>query len=210
MIAQIAKPVIGAGVGLTQMIQARSAKNRANQTLPPAVDINQASFLAELQAKRNSIASGADFAAGTREVDQTTANTQNAITKVTGGDAGGTIAGLIQAGRAGGAGKNQVFATGQQQGLQYNQMYGELMNKIAARRMQLSLYRSQQHRAEWAQKSQDAQKNMFAGLASSLGLGQQKQPGEQPIDETTEAAGAADVTGDVAGGDMPMDIPTGG
>lgn len=161
---------LGLATGLFQQIQANALKKKANSALPPTIDPRQASFLAELNQKRKAIDTGADFASGMNAINQTNATTNNAIVNASGGDAGGTLQGLLQSEGVANQGKNNVLAQGQQQQMQYNSMFNDLNNKIAGRALQLQMYRSQQARAEWAQKQQHASQNLQAGMAGASSL----------------------------------------
>lgn len=156
------------GTGIMQQIQANRLKNKADASVPELVDPNQSAFLAELGQKRKSIETGADFAAGMNAIDATNAGTNEAITRNTGGDVGGTIQALLQSQRAAGDSKNQVIAQGQQQQNQVSAAYQGMLDKIAARRLQLQMYNSQQARAEWAKKQQQASQNLMAGAGRML------------------------------------------
>lgn len=171
---------VGAGLNLAtslfQEIKANKLKNKAESAFPDLVDPNQSAYLAELDQKRKSIETGAAFQSGMDAIDQTTASTQNAITKSTGGDVTSTIQSLLQAARNSGRAKNEVLAQGQNQQFAYNNLYGNLMNQISGRKMQLQMQRSQQNLAEWSKMKQGANQNFQAGAAggaSSLldGLG---------------------------------------
>jgi len=173
---------LAAGIGLLQQIQAARLKNKADSAFPDFVDPNQSAFLAELAQKRKSIETGADFAAGMNAIDATNAGTNDAITKVTGGDVGGTIQGLLQSERAAGDSKNAVLAQGQQQQANYNAMYEQMLNQISAKKMQLQLARSQQYRAEWAKKQQIANQNLMAGISRAATANQQTSaPGTSAV-----------------------------
>lgn len=189
--------VAGAGIGLAtaliQNIQANNLKKKAESAMPPNIDPRQASFLAELNQKRKAIDTGADFASGINTINQTNAGTNNAIVNSSGGDAGNTLQGLLQSEGVANQGKNNVIAQGQQQQMQYNSMFNDLNNKISARSLQLQMYRSQQARAEWAQKKQSASQNTMAGgAAATQMLGQAMNSGGGPS------------TGDMLSSEGPM------
>lgn len=160
--------MLSLGMGAMQQLQALGLKNKANAAMPDLVDPNQASYLAELAQKRKSIDTGADFSEAMNAIDTQNASTNEAITRNTGGDVSGTIQALLQSERVAGDSKNQAIAQGQQQQMAYNQMFEGLMNKISARSLQLQMYKSQQARAEWAQKQQLANQNMMAALAGTM------------------------------------------
>lgn len=161
-----AKGNLSSIVGLMQSMQGGSLKRKADAYMPPLVDANQAAFLSELNQKRKSIETGADFSAGMNALNASNAGTNDAIIRNSGGDVGGTIQALLQSERATGDAKNNLLAQGANEQMGYNSMYGEFLNKVAARKMQLQLYKSQQARAEWAAKQKDANANMMAGAAS--------------------------------------------
>lgn len=152
--------------GIIQAIQAKNIKKKADAALPPAIDPRQAAFLSELNQKRKAIDTGAEFNTGMNAVNATNAATNDAIVKSTGGDAGGTIAGLLKSERAAGDGVNNVIATGQNQQMQYNSMFNDLNNKISARALQLQMYKSLQARAEATQKQQTANQNLMGALGN--------------------------------------------
>ena len=164
------KSGVGLATGMLQSLQAKKLKDKANSNLPQLVDPRQASFLSELNQKRRSMDTGADFAAGMSAIDTGNAGTNQAITQNTGGDVGGTIQALLQSERVSADAKNNVLAQGQQQQMQLNGMFNDLNNKIAARQMQLQMYKSQQAQAEWAKKKQTANQNMGAAVAGITGL----------------------------------------
>lgn len=178
--SQVAGSGIGLATGMIQNIQASRLKKKAEAAMPELVDPRQAAFLSELSQKRKAIDTGADFGTGMNAVNTTNAATDNAIVKSSGGDVGGTIQGLLQSQQVANAGTNNVLAQGQSQQMQYNSMFNDLNNKIAARQLQLEMQHAQQLTAEWAQKKQAANQNMMAataGLAGGLGGGQSSPGG---------------------------------
>jgi len=156
---------------LVQQIQANKLKKKADAAFPELVDPNQAGYLAELNQKRRSIETGADFAAGMQSVNATQAGTNEAITRAAGGDVSGTMQALLQAQAGASAAKNQVLAQGQNQQMQYNTLYGDLLDQIAGRKMNLQLMRSQQTRAEWAAKQKAANQNFMGFIGGAPGMG---------------------------------------
>lgn len=164
-----ASSAMGLGLGLIQSIQARKQKNKAEASFPDLVDPSQAGYLAELGQKRKSIDTGADFAQGMQAIDATNAGTNSAIVQNSGGDSGGALQGLLQSERVAGDAKNNVIAQGQQQQMQYSQMYQGMLDQIAARKLQLKMQKSQQAKAEWAAKQKSASQNLMAGVSGLAG-----------------------------------------
>ena len=175
--------LVGAGLGLAtgliQNIQADKLKKQSASAAPELTDPNQAAFLAELNQKRKSLASGASYGAGMQQADLTQAATNQAIVNGAGGDSGATIQGLLQAQQVSGNIKNQTLVNGEQQQLAYDSAYGTQLNKIAARKMQLQYGEQQQRLAEWAKKKQFASQNANTGITGAAGLlsGLAGQPG---------------------------------
>lgn len=180
---------MGLGLGLIQTIQAKKLKDRADSAFPDLVDPSQAAYLAELGQKRKSIETGADFAQGMQAINATNAGTNDAIVRSTGGDAAGTIQALLQSERVAGDAKNNVLAQGQQQQMQYNQMYQGVLDQISARKLQLKMQRSQQAQAEWAAKQKSASQNLMTGISGFSGAGSPNMAGAQT--PTTQNSGGS-------------------
>jgi len=163
----------GAGLslatGLLQSLQASKLKKQAEGAMPGLVDPNQASFLSELNQKRRSIETGADFAAGMDAIDSTQSTVNNAIAQNAGGDTGGAMQALLSAQRAAGEGKNRVLSSGQSQQMAYDSQYNRLLGDMSARTLELQLLDHQEKMAQWAKKRQFASQNLNAGLAGFLG-----------------------------------------
>lgn len=174
------RATMGLATGAIQGIQAMRLKKKADAAFPELVDPNQAGYMAELNQKRKSIETGADFSEGMQAIDTTNAATNDALTRVTGGDVGGTIQALLQSERAAGDSKNRVLAQGQAQQMNYDQAYGNILDQIAGRKLQLQMARSQQLRAEWDRKSKLASANLQAGMAGLVpGGNSNPQPAAQ-------------------------------
>lgn len=159
---------LGIGQAAVQQLQANKLQKKADSAFPELVDPNQASFLSELEQKRNAMETGAQFASGMATAESTGAGTMQAITEAGGGDAAQTIQGLLQAQKGVNAAKNQVLAQGEQMQGQADNLYSGMLNKIAARKMQLQLLKSQQYMAERAKKAGAAGQNFTTGVAGLL------------------------------------------
>jgi hypothetical protein len=168
---QIATTAISLGSGLIQNIKANKLKKQADAAMPGNVDPSQAAFLSELNQKRKAMDTGAEFAGAMQNIDATNAGTRQGILSASGGNTGSAIQGLLAAQAGADAAKGNVIAQGQSKQLMLNQMYNDLNNQISARSLQLDLLRSQQKRAEWAQKKQAANQNMMAGMTGIAAIG---------------------------------------
>lgn len=208
----IAGAAVNLGTSLIQGIQSNRAKKKAESAFPELVDPNQSAFLSELNQKRRSIETGADFAGAMDKIDATTAGTNEAITRNTGGDVGATIQALLQAQNSANSAKNSVIGQGQQQQLAYNNMYGGLLNQISARRLQLQMQRSQQNLGEWAKGKQGSNQNVLAGITSAAGMGATALANQQSSGEAPGAGAGAGPEG-LAPENMQLIsslLPTGG
>lgn len=186
---------MGLGMGLIQSIQAKKLKDRAESAFPDLIDPSQAGYLAELGQKRKSIETGADFSQGMQAINATNAGTNDAIVRSTGGDAAGTIQALLQSERVAGDAKNNVLAQGQQQQMQYSQMYQGMLDQIAARKLQLQMQRSQQAQAEWAAKQKSASQNLMTGIAGFSGAGSPNMAGSQtPATQSAPSGGLGNMS----------------
>jgi len=108
-------------------------------------------------------------------------STQGALSTNTGGDVGGTVAAMLKAQQAANQGVGQLLAQGQQ-GEQFNNgMYGDFLDKVVGRRMELGLLRRGQNMAEWAQKSQTGAANLMAGAQSFMDFGGGDKAATNPI-----------------------------
>lgn len=161
-------PGLGMISGAVQMFQAQGLKNKADAAFPSLYDPMQMGFLSELNQKRKSLDVGSGYAAGMNAIGASTAGTNASIIQNGGGNFAGTMDALLKSQRVGQDQQNQVLANGENQQLHYNSMYGELLNTISARAMQLRLAQSEQARAEWAQKQKEGSANFNAGASSLM------------------------------------------
>lgn len=171
------------GMGATQMIQGAQQGKKANQMPLPMVDPNQQALLSEMNQRRKALMTGAGVQAGLNQVNQGIAGTQNVIARNTGGDAGGTIAGLLQSQRVGGQNLNQVLAGANQQQQYFTNLASDLNNRIAERRFAIQQWQKAQALAQAAELKKTGSTNFMTGLSSFGGQkkdqGQQQQPLQQ-------------------------------
>lgn len=133
-------------------------QKKADAAKPPLVDQGEASFLQDIENRRNNIDTGVGYASAERQADQLTANTQSNILKASGGDTGAAINGLLLAARMGGQQYNDSAVTQQAQQQNFlTQTAGGLVNKIADRKLQLQLADRAQYLAQAMQYKQQAQ-----------------------------------------------------
>jgi hypothetical protein len=172
---------VGAATGAVQLLKARGLKKAAEENTPSDVDPMQGAFLAELNQKRNALNSGAQYSSSIDAINDKMMSTQGALSTNTGGDVGGTVAAMLKAQQAANQGVGQLLAQGQQ-GEQFNNgMYGDFLDKVVGRRMELGLLRRGQNMAEWAQKSQTGAANLMAGAQSFMDFGGGDKAATNPI-----------------------------
>lgn len=153
---------VGAGAGLSQIIKGKKDQQRADAVMPSDVDSNQGAFLAELNQKRNAMNTGAQYTSSIDAVNDNLGNTESVISENSGGDASGMISSLLKSQAVANQGVGQVEAQGEQAEGTYTGMYGDLLNKMTQRKMELGLLKR-------AQAQSDATTEKKAGWANFLG-----------------------------------------
>lgn len=176
---------IGAGAsmltGIGQAIAGAVQRKQAEKNMPADEDPEQRAELERLKQDMRSMRSGTDATtqANLREINQGTAQTQQAIARNTGGNVGGTISGLLQAQRTGANQAGQVYGQARQQSNYFQSLRDQMQNRIAQRKLELGMYRNQQDMARSATNEQEGFQNIAQGASSGLGmignLVQQKQ-----------------------------------
>jgi hypothetical protein len=189
------KATMGLATGALQALQAAKLKKKADAAFPELVDPNQAAYLAELNQKRKSIETGADFSEGMRAADATNAATDDALVRNSGGDVGGAMQALLQSQRVANDAKNQIIGQGQAQQFDYDSAYGQKLSEISARKLQLQLARSSQLRSEWDRKSKLAGANLQAGMAGLVPGGNKTPQQAVQLGGVDSAVARPDLTG---------------
>lgn len=159
---------VGAATGAVQLIKARGDKKRAMEATPQMVDPNQAAFLAELQQKKNALNTGSQYTSSLDAINDKMAQTQDVLAGNSGGDAGGTISALLKSQQVANQGQGKILAQGQKSEDMYNGLFGDLLNKMAQRKLELGLLSRAQNMAEWAQNKQQGAANFLGGAQSFL------------------------------------------
>jgi hypothetical protein len=159
---------VGAATGAVQLIGAKAAKKRAMEATPEQVDPQQSAFLAELQQKKNALNVGSEYSSSIDAINDKMSQSQDVLAGNSGGDTASTVAALLKAQQVGNQGEGQVLAQGQQMEGMYNGLYGDLLNKVVQRKLELGLLDRAQNMAEWARKKQSGSANFLAGAQSFL------------------------------------------
>jgi hypothetical protein len=172
-IARGAAAPISMAVGLGQMIAGAAQKKKAEKLMPGMEDPEQRAELEDVKQRMASATSGTDAmtAANLRNVDQCTAQTQNAISRNTGGDVGGTVSAMLQSQRTGDASANQVYGQARQQLPYFMTMKNSMLNNIAQRKLELGLLKHNQVQAQAEANKKSGFGNLMQGVMSSVGAG---------------------------------------
>ena len=164
---------VGGGIGaIAGGLKAnKSEKEReAGLRLPNEEDPTQTSRLLEIDRMAKNIQSGTDSATQTalNKVGQTTAGTQARLSRVTGGNTGGTVDALLKAQRAGGDASNQAVAQGQARLPFFMNLGQQLANRQEQRALELNLLGRAQTSAETAEEQKERNVNSNSLLVSGL------------------------------------------
>lgn len=195
--------MVGAAIGAGQMISGAIKKSKADRMIPSLVDPEQAALLEETRRKQRQIESGTDTLtqANLQEVEQNTAATQGALSRVTGGNVGGTVSALLGAQKLGGLGMNQAYGAAVPRATAMGNLAAEMSKEIAQRKLDIQHYVQQQKRAEAANMQQTGFGNFMAGISSfNKGGEDQSKVSNVPFQNMSSAnSSAPNVTGGATG-----------
>lgn len=173
--------LVGAIAGGAKSKKAQNAIEDAEAYMPAYADPMQAQRLAQIDRIAKNIQAGTDVATKTAvdQANQTIANTQSRLARVTGGNIGATTDALIKAQRAGGEAKNTAIAQGQTR-LPYFMGLGQQMaDRTEQRKLELQLLNRAQGMAEGAQAQKENVINRNATIASGLGVNELGEAGSR-------------------------------
>lgn len=185
------------GQGIGGALGGIADKRKAASLEPSAVDPFELQRMAELDQTRRSISTGSDVGTQSRinEVRNLGASTQNALSKVTGGDVGGTMSALLRAQRGTQTGINQAISEGQKRLPFFENLTQQLGTRISQRKLELGLLGANQARAEGSQGITDATQTLNA-----LGATQGSLPGGKRDLLGDLLSGAGEAVGGLLGG----------
>ncbi len=170
-----------AGSAIGGLIGSGVQKRQGEQGLPAFEDPVERQRLNRLTQLQRSISSGTDV--GTQEAIGRArgagAQAQRAITRVSGGDVGGTLAGLLRSQRGTQSAVNQAVAQGQQRLPGLEGLSQQLGTRMSQRSLELQLLQRSQNLAESAQVGTESQRNLGSLLATQGGL-----PNQPPLSTT--------------------------
>lgn len=159
--------VVGGTVGaLAGGLSAGAKQNKANKAQQiPLVDPMEQERLSKLEQQRKSLMAGTDAITQNNidQINKGTASVQNAITKNTGGDVSATLNGLLSAQKNAQTNINNAVAQGAQRLPYFDSASGNLLSRIAQRRLELQLLKRGQDLVdnETSQKSNNINANAF-------------------------------------------------
>ena len=137
--------------------------------MPPLEDPEMRSYLGYIQRKRRGIETGANYSNLYNAVGRNLANTQSGIIQASGGAAGAAITGLQ---RAQAGANNSVGDIAQQQMTDlgtWDNKYGNVLDSISQRKMDLRLLKYNQEMAEAAAKIKSGDEQVKGGTQEGLG-----------------------------------------
>lgn len=195
--------IVGFGTGVGQLISSNRAKKAAVASTPAAIDPTQSAFLVELQQKKNALNTGSQYSSAIDSVLDNMAQTQDTLAENSGGDSSGLISGLLKTQQVANRGVGDVLAQGQQDQNFNTGLYGNLLDKITQRKLELGLLSRSQNMAEWAQKQQTGMSNVTAGAQSLMDFKGSDQKAFSPAiagGSTAEVPGGTGAGAQMAGG----------
>jgi len=160
--------ITGMAVGTGQMISGAIKKAKAERLRPSNVDPEQVALLEETRRKQRQIESGTDVLtqANIQEGEQNTAATQSGLSKVTGGNVGGTVSALLGAQKLGGQVANQTYGGAASRSTAFGQMAAEMSKEISQRKLELQMAAYGQKMAEAANMQKQGFGNFMGGMMS--------------------------------------------
>ncbi len=163
---------IGAGIGA--IVGGLSAKKRQDALKKategieniPLVDPTQTEFADQIRREKRAIQSGftTDFTAGKQVIDDATAAGMDVSSRVFAQNPALAIASMTRVQRQAGRQTSELFGIQGQKLGQYNQMLMDTINRIAQRKLDLSMHKGQQKLGMATQQYSDFQQNTRAGM----------------------------------------------
>jgi hypothetical protein len=156
------------------------AGRREKASMPMWEDPEQRRLLEELRSKRKAMEMGVDVTtnAALNENAQSGEAVRNAITRVTGGNAGQSVDALLKSQRQESAANNQAIGQLATRLPYYQGLEDNLLDRVAQRKLELDLRNVAQATAEKAQYGKENLMNLSTGVqsgrfdADNTGLGQ--------------------------------------
>lgn len=156
------------GTGAGQLISGLISGGKGQQAGPPSEDPELRRFLNEIDRRRKTFETGAAFQVGKRELRQQQAATQQGILRASGGASGAAISGLARSQRGTQTAFNELIGRGEARQDQMTQLFGNVLNRIAQRRLELSLAEQAKQEARQASSQRQGTANILQGVARGL------------------------------------------
>lgn len=137
----------------------------------PLEDPEQRMYLNELQRKRRAAETGYAYQDAASKLGQEQALASDNILRASGGAGGAAIASITNAQRATGYNMAKVAQQGEQTGLAYSQLYGNLLDTVAQRKADLQLNDYQRLLAQSEQERQAADETGMGATSELVGAG---------------------------------------
>lgn len=193
---KVAGGILPMATGGAQMIQGHIQRAKAKKMQPGQEDATQVSAMQEYQRRANNAMTGANISQGMRDVAQM----QGAGIKALG--RGGNLSQFSRLGRIQSQALNDVLAQGQQAEMGYRNMFNNMLNTVADRRMRV------QSKAADAM-SMRAEKNIASGTQNVMAGLTKLSGGKGETKTDTMGGGGQNFSIPGSGGansPMPMDM----
>ena len=175
--------LIGAALGGTRGMITGAVKHNKRSDAQNAVDAMEANRLQQLTQARRSIEAGTDAGTMNAKAENARLNrsTQNVIARNSGGNVAATVNGFLRAQSNAQGNVNQIEANSRQQLPFYMNAEGELTQRMAQRKLELSLLKQNQQNAQSAQDAKERNVNanaLISTLGSQIGGDKSQEGGE--------------------------------
>lgn len=179
---------IGAGVG--QLVTSQMGGTPNIPTPPPLVDPMQLEMLEELERKKRSIEMGTsvEFQTARELIQRSEATVVDRVASITGGDVSGAVAAMERINQATGANIGKIVAQSGQMAAPYVQAIADLNNRIAQRKLELSLAANAQALASAEQMRSDKNQSLMNVLTSETFISSLGKGGKWLVDNAGKVA----------------------
>ena len=180
---------IGAGVG--QLVTSQMDSGTV-APIVPTYDPMQLEMLDELERKKRSIEMGTsvEFQTARELIQRSEATVVDRVAGITGGDVSGAVAAMERINQATGANIGKIVAQSGQMAAPYVQAIADLNNKIAQRKLELSLAANAQALASAEQMRSDKNQSLMNVLTSATFISSLGKGGKWLVDNAGQVASA--------------------
>ncbi len=159
---------MGAGSAIGNLVDTSVSKNKADDATPLMEDPEQRALLEQIRAKRMATEMGSDITtqAAIGDVADAAEATRGSLVRATGGNAAQTIDALLKSQKMEQQGVNNAVAQSQTRIPFYTSLQDQMQDRLAQRKLELTLLNKAQAAAEEAQYGKENTMNIMSGVAS--------------------------------------------